>query len=67
MSVATVVAVTVAVALFPLAETKAPGGLLRSTPVKDTAPATIEALVLTVTAMVLVPLAGESRYHMSVR
>lgn len=67
ISPATVAALTEALLPFPVAEIKVPVGLLRLTPVKDTAPATIEALLLTLTVMVAVPLAGESRYQISVR
>jgi hypothetical protein len=66
ISPATVVALTEGFLLLPLAETKVPSGLLRFTPVNDVAPAVIEAVLDTLTVMVLVPPAGESRYHISV-
>lgn len=65
-SPATVVALTEGVLLDPLADTKAPIGSPKLTPAKDTAPATIEAVLATLTVIVSVPLAGESRYQISV-
>ena len=68
MSLATVVTVTEAGGLlFPVLETKVPRVSLRSTPARDTAPKTIEAALRTLTVMTALPLAGESRYHISVR
>ncbi|PYS97106.1 MAG: hypothetical protein DMF50_01765 [Acidobacteria bacterium] len=66
-SPAALVTLTVGIALLPLADTKAPSGVVWSTPVYETAPPTIRFAAESVTTMLAVPVGGAINLHISMR